>query len=350
MKLKISDGSAAPLAFAALTARVTLGVLLGGRIACAGWLAALLGGVFALPLAIAAARLRAACERSPIEDALENHASPLARLPVLLLAATAAVDSSFVLASASHTAEYLSQGTPPSSLLFGSQLLLCLWSVCKGGDAMGSAARLWRRLMVVLLLLVVVLECKSYRPAWLMPIFGSGADALLSESIRVAGWLSLSVGLFLLSEKEPAHPERSLRPVALFVAAALLSSALIAAQGMMTPPLLFGDLATQYLHYDTLLTNGRASLALQFPLVLICFTGLFLLMLYDAFLSAAMLQSAFPKLSGGLCAALSVVVSAVLTRLNLSARTAHGLFAAQSLLLSLFIVAFLRRRKEVRHA
>lgn len=350
MKLKISDGSAVPLTLAALTARATLGVLLGERIACAGWLGALLGGALVLPIAVAAARLRAICERSPLADALESSPSLPMKLSLLLLSAAASVDSSFALANVSHTAEYLSQGTLPSSILFISQLLLCLWGVWKNGDAIGSTARLWSRLLALLLILVVALEAKSYQIAWLAPIFGSGAESILSEAIRVAGWLSLSVGLFLISEKEPAHPKRSLHPVALVIVAALLTAALLAAQSMMTPPLLLGDLSAKYLQFDTLLTNGRTSLSLQFPLVLICFSALFLLMLYDAFLCTAMLQSAFPKLSGRLCAALSAAASAVLTALGTDTRFSQWLFAVQSFALALFMLEFSRKRKELRHA
>ena len=356
MKFRITDGAAAPLALLAITARVALGVTIDlPEMYCAGWLCALLGGLLAAPMAIAMAKLRAACDRSPAASLAEGGVPIPARLLTLTLAANASIDAAFIIKDISHTAGYLALGTTSQTLLLVPQLLLCLWGLTKNGDAIGSAARIWNRLLLCLLVIVFLLECKSYRPAWLTPILGDGVGGILDGAVRVAGWMSLTVGLFLFSEKEPEHPKRSLRPLRSLAATTLLSVLLIATRSMMTPPLVYGTVARDYLSFDTLLSNGRITLSLQFPILILWLVGLFMLLLFDVFICAAMLQTAFPALKGLLCALLAVGSSTALAMLKLNTHSnvllvSRWLFCLQNGLLALLMLEYLRKCEVIRHA
>ena len=53
-----------------------------------------------------------------------------------------------------------------------------------GGQAVGGAARVWLRVMPVLLVIAILLQLRSFRPAWLARVLGPGTEMLASGTVR----------------------------------------------------------------------------------------------------------------------------------------------------------------------
>lgn len=297
MKLKISDEAAAPLAFVAAATRIFYGVILEmPELYNSGWLAALVGGALALPFAFAADRLFHRREIS-VAGALESGGqTALLRVLCALLALPLLFDAAVVARGVCSSASYMSLYAIGTPILLASQMGMCLWCAQLGGDAIGFSARLWTRVLFCLLAIVVLFQIPTLRPAWITPILGPGIPALLDGALRVSGWLSLLLGVFLISERNPDRNGSRFSPVRTVSLAALTAAVMLALRGMLTPALVGGNLTSGFFHLDTLLSNGRTPLSLQLPLTIIWFIGLFMLLLYDTFLCAAMLQTFCTKL------------------------------------------------------
>ena len=335
MKLQITDGAAAPLIALAVSMRIVFGVVIDmPRLYCAGWLSALLGGALALPMAFAVQRLRDACGEAPLETN-----APLPRAVSAIFAILSALDGAAVMRCAAHTAGYLSLRTTSLTLLLVPQLLLCLWALKENGAAVGSAARVWWWILPWLLLIVILLEGSRYRFAWLTPLLGSGASDILDGAVRTAGWMSLMLPIALCSRREAEHPRRALRPVRLTCFIAVVSAGLILLRNLMTPPLVSGDLTSRYAQFDLLLSNGRAPLTLQFPMIVLWLVSLLMLLLFDVLSVALTLQRALPGLNGKVCVFAAPLSCMALALFGVGARTdamalARWLYAAQGTLLA----------------
>lgn len=344
MKLQITDGAAAPLIALAVAMRIVFGVVIDmPKLHCAGWLSALLGGVLALPMAFAAQRLRDSCEEPPLE-----RDAPFPRAASAAFALLSALDGAAVMRGAAHTAGYLSLRTTSLAALLIPQLLLCLWALKENGAAVGSAARIWWWILPWLLLIVLLLERNHYRFAWLTPLLGSGVSDILDGAVRAAGWMSLMLPLTLCSRRETGHPRRALRPVRLTCFIAAVSAGLILLRNLMTPPLVRGDLTSRFAQFDLLLSNGRAPLTLQFPMIVLWLVSLLVLLLFDALSVALTLQHALPKLSGRVCAFAAPMICTALALLGVGTRAdamalARWLYAAEGALLAALMLQSVRR-------
>ena len=355
MKLTISDGAAKSFIVLAVTARIISGIAIDmPELYCASWMSALLGGMLALPMAFSVAQLRARCQESPIQ-CLSAANQWLARLLALVLAAVAAFDTTVTVRRICHSVDYIDLGMLPQWMLLVSQLLLGLWALWRNGDAIGFAARLWNRLLFLLLVIVLVLQWKEYRPAWLTPILGDGIGSILDGALRVAGWLSLGIGLLLFSTRESNGSKRALHPVRLVLLCAGISALLLLIHNMMTPPLIYGNLSFRYFQLDALLSNGRTGLSLQFPVLVIWFISLLTLLLFDSFICASMLQVCFPKARGGVCILLTAALTAILLKCNVYSQrnvlfVSRWMFAIQTTVLLFTMLEIYRKREGTAHA
>ena len=81
-------------------------------------------------------------------------------------------------------------------------LLAAMLCACFGGQAVGGAARVWLWVMPVLLVIAILLQLRSFRPAWLAPVLGPGTEMLATGTVSASGWLSLCPLVWLCAEKE----------------------------------------------------------------------------------------------------------------------------------------------------
>ena len=266
MKLRLSASGAASAFSAAAVARTFCALTLdepllpGGR-----WLAALLGGVLAAPVVLGIARAKG---------------RGLAGAILMPLGALEAAQAARTLA---HGASFLAFDRVPTALLMLPLFLAALRCLWPGGTALGAASRVWLKLLPLFLVPILALQLPHLEPDWLFPLLGSGPRSILGGAIRAAGGFAMLSGLWLVAEDGdgPPHPLRCL------AFSALLAAALLAAQEMMAPVMISADSSRVFL-LDALLTNGRAPLILQLPMVIVWFIAMLNLLAVQCFLSAAL--------------------------------------------------------------
>lgn len=294
MKLRISRASAIAAAFVAVSARVFLAFAVDFDATHNGvWLSALLGLLPAIPWLM-------------LLDVLSAEQSQM-RVPVrvtlsLLLFSATLLDSSAVFATIVRSAGYLALDRVSTLGLSVPVCLAMLWSVSRNGDAVGYGAMLWLRLYPAFLLLVIILQFRQYRPEWLCPVLGKGWADIVRGSAGATGLAVPASAILFLTEARTDKAKRRDRHAAIpafaFVAAALF----LILRLMMTPFQLQGN--TWLNRLDALLTNGRAPLYLQLPIIVMWYASLFHLLACESFACAALLQRTLRRLDGRACTAM----------------------------------------------
>lgn len=299
MKLSICRRAAHAAALAGIAARVFLGLAVETPgLHNGAWLCALLGA-FPAALWLLGLEYIAGARRGNAFRAL---------ISVFLLAVVL-LDSSNVLSAIARSAACLAPERESTVALALPACLAALWCAHKNGDALGYGAMLWARLFPAGLALVVLLQFSHYRPLWLTPVLGSGFSGIADGAMRTAGWVVPSGAVLLISS---APGERRTRPVwVLALLASLVAALLLALLSMMTPMQIRGDSWINRL--DALLTNGRAPIYLQLPMVLLWYAGLLHLYACECFAAASLLQRCVPRLGGHICSALCALGSTVLS-------------------------------------
>lgn len=346
MKLHISDAAVSSLVKLAVTARVIHGVIIDmPELYNAGWLSILLGGLLALPLTFCVSRFRLANGCRPALHAR------LIRAAFFLFFAW---DAAAVTSAIADAASFMALNSTAAVYLMIPQLILCLWCLRLGGNAIGSGAGIWNRILPWLLMIVVILQFKDYRPQWLTPVLGPGIPSLLDGALKAAGWFSLPAALFLVSDSD-GSPKAHLRPLKALGASVGLSAAVCILFSMMTPSLPDEKLATRAFRLDALLANGRTGLALQFPTIALWFLSLFHTLLFDAFSACIMLQGVFPGWSRSTNILNTLAVGSLIAVSRFSEKTfsltaASWLFPAIGTLLVILMLSALKSKEANKHA
>lgn len=281
----------------ASAARIFLDLALdGGTLHNGIWIAALFGALPVIPY----------LDSLDAVHADRRSAKPLA---IILLSITL-LDSARVLAIVTRAAGCLALEHIHVLFLILPLTLAVLWCVCRNGDAVGYAAILWTRVFPALLLLVMLLQIRHYDPRWLFPLLGNGWRDIIGDGARVSGWFVPATAICAIADKPDAGPGRR-SPFALPVLASAAAALLLALRLMMTPTGLY---ETPWLsRLDALLTNGRAPLYLQFPMILVFFISALHLLACEGFAASALAQRMLPTLDGRACAALALSGSAYLS-------------------------------------
>jgi len=164
-------------------------------------------------------------------------------------------------------------------------LVVCLCSLC-GIRSVAGSSRIRMLYLPALLLIVLVAQFRSLMPRWLFPVLGDGLPALLREAAPLCGVQTLLVPLWLLCGSGKVMGGIHLR-VVLYVALACLI------QCMLTPTMPYAP-KTWFFRLDTVLSNGRTSLSLQLPYMIILYTGLLTGGCYALSMAASLLAECFP--------------------------------------------------------
>ena len=296
MKLRISRSAAWPAAFCAVSSGVFLTLSLGdGATHNGAWIAALLSALPTLPWLTGL-------------DALRSSLNGRAGIPLkVALLIGCAWNGAVVLSFVTRSADYLTLNHVPAAVIALPLVLALLWCLWRNGDALGWFALLWTRVFPAFMLLVLLLQLRHYRPAWLCPLFGDGWRTLLKSGAMATG-AYVPAGALLLVSDAPKHGKVA-RASAVSIRGAVVAAALLALWLMMTPTVRSGD--TWLYRLDTLLTNGRAPLYLQLPMIVLWFISLAQLLSCACFAAAALLQRLVSKLDGRICAVIVVLVCAL---------------------------------------
>lgn len=293
MRLEPSRTAATASLTAAMAIRLFYGLALDApEAANAAWLAAPLGLLLALPLVWLTCRM----------DCRSMRALSLPLFVALALDAAASIE--WTAYSESCLAfEHISPTWMTLPLLVA--LARVAWL---GGDALGGAARFWVRLFALLMAVVLLYQLPYYNPGWLAPWLGNGRAALLRVGVRAGGWCAL------LGTSAAAACEEELRLRDILPAMALaagVAAALLALRQMMAPVITSGEV-NRSMRLDALLTNGRAPLYLQLPMLVSWFAGMLHLMAFEGVATCALLRRLLPRAKEAPCAALGLGIVFVL--------------------------------------
>lgn len=340
MKFRISESSAAPLATAAIGARIFYGAAVGmPELHSAAWISVLLGTIFSVPLILAICAMRRQCSQ-------RSHGDMLFRPTAAVFVLSSIYDAAVIARALINSASYIALNSLPILVLVLPLLALCLWCLTLNGDAIGSAAAIWLRILPWPLLLVIILEFSAFRPAWLLPVWGPGLWEIVDGGVQVAGWISSIAAIYLIAEPGASGKTPLLAPAKILGVCGLASCLLIILKNMMTPSMFMERAPSIFFQLDTLLSNGRASLSLQLPMAILWFVSLLFLLLYDAFISAAMLERLLPKIGKHLCMTViltgigALSLSGVASR-EAAANVSRWLYAVHGTMVSLCMIRLL---------
>ena len=349
MKLTLPLSLARPLAFAAVSTRLLMGVFLDlPWLYNAGWIAALGATLLCLPLGLLADRVTRACPVGSIAGALEERAGRgVARSVFALLCLICVYETAATSRVLSNTVRHVALAEASAISLLLPLLLVAMLCACFGGQAVGGAARIWLRVMPVLLCIALLLQLRAFRPSWLTPVLGPGVEVLASGSVSASGWLSLSAVIWLCAQRDRKPEKRRHTAVGMIAAIGVFSAVSLALLALLAPPSVRADLTRTY-QLDKLLANGRVAQGAQLPLIILWYAGLLFNVTADLFLAAKLLQLSAPRLDGRLSALLAGVASGAAAMLGWAEQTmvvycARWLFAAVATLLLALFLAPLRK-------
>lgn len=336
MRLRISRSAAISAAFVAAVARIFVDLSLDGDALHNGiWIAALLGAVPAIPYLLCL-------------DALPENTTPFRKALMLILLLITAVDTAQVLSIVRRASGYLTLEFVSPLWLTIPVALVAIWCTWRNGDAVGYAAMLWTKVFPALMLVVIMLQLRHYHAQWLHPVLGNGWPNIARGGIRASGCFVPVTAVMLACDD--AVRENKHRPTIGWVAAAPVLAALLLLLRLMMAPT--GIYALPWLsRLDALLTNGRAPLYLQLPMITAFFVSLFHILTCECFAASALLQRLIPALNGHLCGAI-IVISSVFISLSGFAGTQYVTlaFPIAAIAVALAVLFQPKRKGAVAHA
>lgn len=163
---------------------------------------------------------------------------------------------------------------------------VCACALC-GCRAVAGASRVRVLLLPLLLLLIVAVQYHSFVPRWLLPLLADGPKVIGREAVALAGVNMLLVPIWMLCG--------SWRTAACTYGKVTLFTLTVALfYGMLAPTMPFAQ-HTRFFRLDTLLSNGRTSLSLQLPHMIVVYTGLLTGACFCLSMSARLLGRCFPR-------------------------------------------------------
>jgi hypothetical protein len=227
----------------------------------------------------------------------------------LVLLSVTALDTAHVLFIVVRAAGCLTLEYVPAQYLALPLALTVLWCVWRNGDAVGYAAILWIRVFPALLLLVVALQMRHYNARWLLPLLGNGFSDVVRGGLRASGWFIPATAICFTASRSGDESGTQPSVARLFFAPAV-AALLLVLRLMMAPTGVYE--LTWVTRLDALLTNGRAALYLQLPMILAFFISAFHLLACEGFAVSALLQQLTPVLDGRACATIVTVACTLL--------------------------------------
>ena len=298
MKLSVSAASAHAAMCAAVAAQLFLTLMLDFPATRNGaWLSALLAGLAAMPVALMLIHR----ENRPVRRVFKPSTATFM--------AAALLDAAETMRCVTRSAGFLALDEMQPVWLLLPVALAMYWCVGKNGDALGYAASVWLKIFPLLLVLVVAMQLRHLRPDWLFPLFGSGGRALAGGALHAAGGAATLCGALLLQENT-GKPGKVLGALAI---SAAVAAVLIALQLAMLPTSRDASALSWIDRLDGLITNGRAPLYLQLPMMILWFAALFHLLAWNCFLSAALMQRLLPGMNGRACVLIVVLAASLLS-------------------------------------
>lgn len=303
MKLKISFANGWILGVIALTTRLFVGATLDWpELHIAGWIGTLVGLVICMPLIWACGVFSNENDSCAPMKAMEKKAGvlPVTLLKTVLLAGLL-WDAAGVSIMSIETMSYANM-VEIRGIYFLLPLYIAMFSVLlTNGSGVGGVARLWGKVIPLLFLIVLIQRFSNYEFRWLRPFLGEGGKQIISGGISSAGWLAPAAVLWLIAEPDQKSRRSCWQtPAIMILISALFAAGLLALHAAMTPAQISGN-ETRIFRMDSILTNGRATLGSQLPVLILWYASQLITLMFELFLSAALLQQIVLRLSGVVC-------------------------------------------------
>lgn len=322
-RLSLNCSSALNIACVAGITRVFYGIVIDTpSLYNAGWISVILGGIISFPLFLCVENIYRNTGNT-VFDMTVNTVS--CKVIFLLYLFTTLYDGASVARCISNSASYTAFNHAIRFFLLLPLFAGILFAICRGGNAIGFSARTWMLVFPVFMIIIIAFQLTKYRWTWLMPLLGPGIRSILNGGISVAGWISSTLVIFLLSA-----PNISDKPkyngIKMHAKIVIVSALLVILRQMMAPTQISALERTRMYQLDLMLTNGRAPVMLQLPLTIIWFVSMFHLQVFDCFVAAALLQRILPKLKTIYCGIISIVVTGMLSMSVFTERIALNMF------------------------
>ena len=216
------------------------------------------------------------------------------RLVGVMFAVVLIYDAGAVVSLMSGTAKYVAMPEANRILIRAVTAAAATVAVLMGAAAAAGAAVLWRRLTAVLIVLLIGTQMRYFRPEWLSPLFGPGIAEIGKNAIPAAGMLTLSAGGWLMLE--PEHDRKGSALLRCIVRSGLIASALSLMFGMLVPGML-EETPTRSFRIGRLLANDRAGLTLEMPYVVLLYSGMYTMLVFELAASVKAIGLIFPRMN-----------------------------------------------------
>ena len=248
----------------------------------------LLSALGFLPALLAFCLMERMGEDQPPIERLKRASGPIfSRAYLMLLAVFLLLSAALSVSELTAVSSYIALSAVSDHWLnLVTVLTVCLCSLC-GIRSVAGSSRLRMLYLPFLLALVLIAQFQSLMPRWLLPVLGDGLPTLLREAVPLCGVQMQLVPLWFLCGSRRVMAGVHLR-VVLYVALACLMYC------MLTPTMPYAP-NSWFFRLDTVLSNGRTSLSLQLPYMIILYTGLLTGGCYGLSMAATLLEECFPR-------------------------------------------------------
>ena len=252
------------------------------------WMAPLIGLVFASPTLLCTyALLREGRMRlSPFLR--ETVGAPVWRAALIVFSLAMTYDASSLFEALLSSAAYATLYMTPGWILAIPTFLVPVIVASRGGNSAGGLGAVFLRAVPLLYLLVIVFQFRSINLAWLTPLFGSGAHALLhSARLCATYYCMIPIGLLLddgenTAGRGRAYPARPCSFLWLCLISAATVSALCAIHSAIYPTVT-GMMDTRSIRLDLVLSNGKSNQAIQLPMLIVWYGTLSVALVFTLF-------------------------------------------------------------------
>ncbi len=279
----------------------------GAQMFGSAWIAILLALLLALPTAGSLMLLRKAHPQTDAAAALKRTAGKWGtKIIGLLLLVVLLYDSAAVLRLMNAAAKYVAMPEGNKFAIMGVTALAAALTALLGVSAIANAAVMWKRLLIVLIGILIVTQMAYFQWAWLFPILGAGMDVLVRESLPAAGIFSFIVCGWLMME--PQHDQSGTAILGAQVRSALTAAVIAVLFAMLIPGMLEEPPGRGF-RIGRLLMNDRAGLSLEMPYVVLIYSGMLTMLIFEVSAAAAALNLCFERMKRNIC----VIVCSVLS-------------------------------------
>lgn len=312
MKYFPGRSSAGALLMAAAMMRMFWGLSVDYPVALnATWICPLLGFVISLPLILSISVTSKMAAHGSWQNLTNQLPVSMRMLPGVLFALILLYDAAVTARLTASSSNIIALGDVTVHYLILPLAFVICALVLMGPDAAGHSARIALRILPLFGLILLAVQLKHYRFAWLTPVLGNGVKSILAGAVYCAGSLAL-VSLIWLC----ALPDRNSHSICrdLFAACLTVSFAFVCLH--MSYPVMPDSDSTRAARIELILSNGRMSLSPHLLLNILWYGGLLYLLAADVLGAASYLHDLLPHLPLWVLAAVITLILSVTAVFN----------------------------------